>query len=160
MRRKPAEFRQSSLTAGAKCPRKGHSYMWRPPLEHTLCPPCWGTPAVLRGGFSSFLDKVGLEAEQGSRRSVGRHLPLFLPSPSPRINAHCARNNIKTEASPQRLQCPMDTDPPQEIRRRFGKKYGCFAPKVNAPSTTHDIVLSTLLYRQISTPCPRTTVPY
>ncbi|XP_049990021.1 dual oxidase 1 isoform X2 [Alexandromys fortis] len=48
--------------------------------------------------------------------------------PSPRINAHCARNNIKTEASPQRLQCPMDTDPPQEIRRRFGKKVTSFQP--------------------------------
>ncbi|XP_036040797.1 dual oxidase 1 [Onychomys torridus] len=48
--------------------------------------------------------------------------------PSPRMRTHCARNNIKTEASPQRLQCPMDTDPPQEIRRRFGKKVTSFQP--------------------------------
>ncbi|XP_040602121.1 dual oxidase 1 isoform X2 [Mesocricetus auratus] len=48
--------------------------------------------------------------------------------PSPRMSAHCARNAIKTEASPQRLQCPMDTDPPQEIRRRFGKKVTSFQP--------------------------------
>nr|XP_048315692.1 dual oxidase 1 [Myodes glareolus] len=48
--------------------------------------------------------------------------------PSPRMNAHCARNNVKTEASAQRLQCPMDTDPPQEIRRRFGKKVTSFQP--------------------------------
>ncbi|XP_059115532.1 dual oxidase 1 [Peromyscus eremicus] len=47
--------------------------------------------------------------------------------PSPRMRTHCARNN-KTEASPQRLQCPMDTDPPQEIRRRFGKKVTSFQP--------------------------------
>ncbi|KAL6035782.1 hypothetical protein STEG23_005179 [Scotinomys teguina] len=42
------------------------------------------------------------------------------------VRTHCARN--KTEASPQRLQCPMDTDPPQEIRRRFGKKVTSFQP--------------------------------
>ncbi|XP_076426614.1 dual oxidase 1 [Peromyscus maniculatus bairdii] len=47
--------------------------------------------------------------------------------PSPRMRTHCARNN-KTEASPQKLQCPMDTDPPQEIRRRFGKKVTSFQP--------------------------------
>ncbi|MEJ1278672.1 hypothetical protein NN561_009594 [Cricetulus griseus] len=48
--------------------------------------------------------------------------------PSPRMRAHCAPNAIKTEASPQRLQCPTDTDPPQEIRRRFGKKVTSFQP--------------------------------
>ncbi|XP_052039385.1 dual oxidase 1 [Apodemus sylvaticus] len=48
--------------------------------------------------------------------------------PSPRMSAHCARNNVKTTASPQRLQCPVDTDPPQEIRRRFGKKVTSFQP--------------------------------
>lgn len=48
--------------------------------------------------------------------------------PSPRMSAHCARNNTKTASSPQRLQCPVDTDPPQEIRRRFGKKVTSFQP--------------------------------
>ncbi|XP_054307033.1 dual oxidase 1 isoform X2 [Pongo pygmaeus] len=36
--------------------------------------------------------------------------------------------DIETELTPQRLQCPMDTDPPQEIRRRFGKKVTSFQP--------------------------------
>uniref|UniRef100_A0A8C5KNQ4 NAD(P)H oxidase (H2O2-forming) n=1 Tax=Jaculus jaculus TaxID=51337 RepID=A0A8C5KNQ4_JACJA len=48
--------------------------------------------------------------------------------PSPRTSAHCARNNLKTKCSPQKLQCPMDTDPPQEIRRRFGMKVTSFQP--------------------------------
>ncbi|CAH6787971.1 dual oxidase 1 [Phodopus roborovskii] len=48
--------------------------------------------------------------------------------PSPRMSAHCARNATRTEASPQRLQCPRDIDPPQEIRRRFGKKVTSFQP--------------------------------
>ncbi|XP_032759985.1 dual oxidase 1 [Rattus rattus] len=48
--------------------------------------------------------------------------------PSPRMSTHCARNNTKTASSPQRLQCPVDTDPPQEIRRRFGKKVTSFQP--------------------------------
>ncbi|XP_042543944.1 dual oxidase 1 [Dipodomys spectabilis] len=46
--------------------------------------------------------------------------------PSPRVSA---RNNVRTEMTPpQRLQCPRDTDPPQEIRRRFGKKVTSFQP--------------------------------
>ncbi|XP_072594515.1 dual oxidase 1 isoform X2 [Vulpes vulpes] len=36
--------------------------------------------------------------------------------------------NTEVEWTPQRLQCPMDTDPPQEIRRRFGKKVTSFQP--------------------------------
>ncbi|XP_034350163.1 dual oxidase 1 [Arvicanthis niloticus] len=48
--------------------------------------------------------------------------------PSPRVSIHCARNITKTASSPQRMQCPMDTDPPQEIRRRFGKKVTSFQP--------------------------------
>ncbi|XP_011519983.1 dual oxidase 1 isoform X2 [Homo sapiens] len=48
--------------------------------------------------------------------------------PSPRVSARCSRSDIETELTPQRLQCPMDTDPPQEIRRRFGKKVTSFQP--------------------------------
>ncbi|XP_039744178.1 dual oxidase 1 isoform X2 [Pteropus medius] len=36
--------------------------------------------------------------------------------------------DVEVELTPQRLQCPMDTDPPQEIRRRFGKKVTSFQP--------------------------------
>ncbi|XP_077737076.1 dual oxidase 1 isoform X2 [Canis aureus] len=36
--------------------------------------------------------------------------------------------NTEVEWTPQRLQCPVDTDPPQEIRRRFGKKVTSFQP--------------------------------
>ncbi|XP_043411451.1 dual oxidase 1 isoform X1 [Prionailurus bengalensis] len=48
--------------------------------------------------------------------------------PSPRVSARCPRSNAEVEWTPQRLQCPMDTDPPQEIRRRFGKKVTSFQP--------------------------------
>ncbi|XP_003791842.1 dual oxidase 1 [Otolemur garnettii] len=48
--------------------------------------------------------------------------------PSPRVRARCSRSDVQTEWTPQRLQCPMDTDPPQEIRRRFGKKVTSFQP--------------------------------
>ncbi|XP_017401018.1 dual oxidase 1 [Cebus imitator] len=48
--------------------------------------------------------------------------------PSPRVSACCSRSSVETELTPQRLQCPMDTDPPQEIRRRFGKKVTSFQP--------------------------------
>ncbi|XP_021528812.2 dual oxidase 1 [Aotus nancymaae] len=48
--------------------------------------------------------------------------------PSPRVSARCSRSGTETELTPQRLQCPMDTDPPQEIRRRFGKKVTSFQP--------------------------------
>uniref|UniRef100_U3DM51 NAD(P)H oxidase (H2O2-forming) n=1 Tax=Callithrix jacchus TaxID=9483 RepID=U3DM51_CALJA len=48
--------------------------------------------------------------------------------PSPRVSARCSRSGVETELTPQRLQCPMDTDPPQEIRRRFGKKVTSFQP--------------------------------
>uniref|UniRef100_A0A2K5I8L0 NAD(P)H oxidase (H2O2-forming) n=1 Tax=Colobus angolensis palliatus TaxID=336983 RepID=A0A2K5I8L0_COLAP len=48
--------------------------------------------------------------------------------PSPRVSAHCSHSDIETELTPQRLQCPTDTDPPQEIRRRFGKKVTSFQP--------------------------------
>uniref|UniRef100_A0A2R9CDK4 NAD(P)H oxidase (H2O2-forming) n=1 Tax=Pan paniscus TaxID=9597 RepID=A0A2R9CDK4_PANPA len=48
--------------------------------------------------------------------------------PPPRVSARCSRSDIETELTPQRLQCPMDTDPPQEIRRRFGKKVTSFQP--------------------------------
>ncbi|XP_049638484.1 dual oxidase 1 [Suncus etruscus] len=47
--------------------------------------------------------------------------------PSPRVSARCRRNDTEGETTP-RLQCPMDTDPPQEIRRRFGKKVTSFHP--------------------------------
>ncbi|XP_058150089.1 dual oxidase 1 [Dasypus novemcinctus] len=48
--------------------------------------------------------------------------------PSPRMSARCARRELEAELIPQRLQCPMDTDPPQEVRRRFGKKVTSFQP--------------------------------
>ncbi|XP_039744177.1 dual oxidase 1 isoform X1 [Pteropus medius] len=48
--------------------------------------------------------------------------------PSPRVSARCLRSDVEVELTPQRLQCPMDTDPPQEIRRRFGKKVTSFQP--------------------------------
>ncbi|XP_004687898.1 PREDICTED: dual oxidase 1 [Condylura cristata] len=48
--------------------------------------------------------------------------------PSPRVNARCPRNNLEVELTPQKLQCPVATDPPQEIRRRFGKKITSFQP--------------------------------
>lgn len=129
MRRKPAECQQSLLPAWAKCPCRGHSYLWRPQQGLILsvsaylwesCCPMWRV--LIFPGQSWF----------GGRAGVRWYLLPFLPSPSPRMSAHCARNNMKTASSPQRLQCPMDTDPPQEIRRRFGKKYACCAPKVYA----------------------------
>uniref|UniRef100_H0V9S6 NAD(P)H oxidase (H2O2-forming) n=1 Tax=Cavia porcellus TaxID=10141 RepID=H0V9S6_CAVPO len=48
--------------------------------------------------------------------------------PSPRVSARCSPNIMEPELTPQRLQCPSDTDPPQEIRRRFGKKVTSFQP--------------------------------
>ncbi|KAF4017493.1 hypothetical protein G4228_008987 [Cervus hanglu yarkandensis] len=50
--------------------------------------------------------------------------------PSPRVSARCPRKDtdIGVELTPRRLQCPNDTDPPQEIRRRFGKKVTSFQP--------------------------------
>nr|XP_002717948.2 dual oxidase 1 [Oryctolagus cuniculus] len=48
--------------------------------------------------------------------------------PSPRVGPRCARSNADPELTPQRLQCPADTEPPQEIRRRFGKKVTSFQP--------------------------------
>ncbi|XP_069316658.1 dual oxidase 1 [Eulemur rufifrons] len=48
--------------------------------------------------------------------------------PSPRVSARCSHNTAETAWTPQRLQCPMDTDPPQEVRRRFGKKVTSFQP--------------------------------
>uniref|UniRef100_A0A8C0N984 NAD(P)H oxidase (H2O2-forming) n=1 Tax=Canis lupus familiaris TaxID=9615 RepID=A0A8C0N984_CANLF len=48
--------------------------------------------------------------------------------PSPRVSARCPHSNTEVEWTPQRLQCPVDTDPPQEIRRRFGKKVTSFQP--------------------------------
>lgn len=120
MRRKPDEFQQSSLTAWAKSPCKDMviygGLNWD---SFSLCV-CLSVGTLL---------SVGLETEHGSRGQRVR-LP-FLPSSSPRVSIHHARN-MKTASSPQRMQCPMDTDPPQEIRRRFGKKYACCAPKVYA----------------------------
>lgn len=94
-----------------------------------------------------------MEAEQGGK-GLRCHLSPFLPSPSPRMSAHCARNNVKTESSPQRLQYSMDTDPPQEIRRRFGKKYARFALKSMHPFY-QSIAQGALLYWQMNTLCPR-----
>ncbi|EPQ14735.1 Dual oxidase 1 [Myotis brandtii] len=48
--------------------------------------------------------------------------------PSPRVSARCSRSDVEVERTTQRLQCPMDTDPPQEVRRRFGKKVTLFQP--------------------------------
>ncbi|XP_059558432.1 dual oxidase 1 isoform X1 [Myotis daubentonii] len=48
--------------------------------------------------------------------------------PSPRVGARCSRSDVEVERTPRRLQCPMDTDPPQEVRRRFGKKVTLFQP--------------------------------
>ncbi|XP_061284876.1 dual oxidase 1 isoform X2 [Bos javanicus] len=50
--------------------------------------------------------------------------------PSPRVSARRPRKDadIEVELTPQRLQYPNDTDPPQEIRRRFGKKVTSFQP--------------------------------
>ncbi|KAM8780804.1 dual oxidase 1 isoform 1-T2 [Rhynchonycteris naso] len=48
--------------------------------------------------------------------------------PSPRVSARCPHSDVEVELTPQRLQCPMDTDPSQEIRRRFGKKVTLFQP--------------------------------
>ncbi|XP_015412999.1 PREDICTED: dual oxidase 1 [Myotis davidii] len=50
--------------------------------------------------------------------------------PSPRVGARCPRSDVEVERTPQRLQCPMDTDPPQEVRRRFGKKVTLFQPRL------------------------------
>ncbi|XP_006831758.1 PREDICTED: dual oxidase 1 [Chrysochloris asiatica] len=47
--------------------------------------------------------------------------------PSPRVSARCNRH-LGAELTSQRPQCSMDTDPPQEIRRRFGKKVTSFQP--------------------------------
>ena len=130
VRREPAEFWQSLLPAWAKRPCRGHSYEWRPQLGLVLsvsaylwesCCPVWRVLIFRRQTWF------------GGRAGVRWYLVPFLLSPSPRMSAHCARNNVKTAASPQRLQCPVDTDPPQEIRRRFGKKYACCAPKVHTP---------------------------
>ncbi|XP_024853173.1 dual oxidase 1 isoform X2 [Bos taurus] len=50
--------------------------------------------------------------------------------PSPRVSAHRPRKDadIEVELTPRRLQYPNDTDPPQEIRRRFGKKVTSYQP--------------------------------
>ncbi|XP_040824848.1 dual oxidase 1 [Ochotona curzoniae] len=48
--------------------------------------------------------------------------------PSPRVVTRCARSSCDPEPTLPRLQCPSDTDPPQEIRRRFGKKVTSFQP--------------------------------
>ncbi|XP_054572254.1 dual oxidase 1 [Eptesicus fuscus] len=48
--------------------------------------------------------------------------------PSPRVSARSSRSDVEVERTPQRLPCPMDTDPPQEVRRRFGKKVTLFQP--------------------------------
>uniref|UniRef100_A0A8B9Y5Q6 NAD(P)H oxidase (H2O2-forming) n=1 Tax=Bos mutus grunniens TaxID=30521 RepID=A0A8B9Y5Q6_BOSMU len=50
--------------------------------------------------------------------------------PSPRVSARRPRKDadIEVELTPRRLQYPNDTDPPQEIRRRFGKKVTSFQP--------------------------------
>ncbi|XP_058521328.1 dual oxidase 1 [Ochotona princeps] len=48
--------------------------------------------------------------------------------PSPRVVTRCARSSADPEPTLTRLQCPSDTDPPQEIRRRFGKKVTSFQP--------------------------------
>uniref|UniRef100_A0A452DXP0 NAD(P)H oxidase (H2O2-forming) n=1 Tax=Capra hircus TaxID=9925 RepID=A0A452DXP0_CAPHI len=50
--------------------------------------------------------------------------------PSLRVSARCPQKHadIEVELTPRRLQCPSDTDPPQEIRRRFGKKVTSFQP--------------------------------
>ncbi|XP_036299102.1 dual oxidase 1 isoform X1 [Pipistrellus kuhlii] len=48
--------------------------------------------------------------------------------PSPRVSARSSRSDGEMERTPQRLPCPMDTDPPQELRRRFGKKVTLFQP--------------------------------
>ncbi|XP_070437524.1 dual oxidase 1 isoform X2 [Equus przewalskii] len=48
--------------------------------------------------------------------------------PSPRVSGRYPRSDVEVELTPQRLQCPMDIDPPQEIRRRFGKKVTSFQP--------------------------------
>ncbi|XP_031308995.2 dual oxidase 1 [Camelus dromedarius] len=50
--------------------------------------------------------------------------------PSPRMRARCPPSNVdvEVELTPWRLQCPTATDPPQEIRRRFGKKVTSFQP--------------------------------
>ncbi|EHB07929.1 Dual oxidase 1 [Heterocephalus glaber] len=48
--------------------------------------------------------------------------------PSPRVSARCSRNIMEVELTPQRLQSPTGSDPPQEIRRRFGKKVTSFQP--------------------------------
>ncbi|KAF3830488.1 hypothetical protein GH733_004307 [Mirounga leonina] len=44
------------------------------------------------------------------------------------VSARCPHSNADVECAAQRLPCPMDTDPPQEIRRRFGKKVTSFQP--------------------------------
>ncbi|XP_014702523.2 dual oxidase 1 isoform X1 [Equus asinus] len=48
--------------------------------------------------------------------------------PSPRVSGRYPRSDVEVELTPQKLQCPMDIDPPQEIRRRFGKKVTSFQP--------------------------------
>ncbi|XP_027982479.1 dual oxidase 1 [Eumetopias jubatus] len=48
--------------------------------------------------------------------------------PFPSVSARCPRSSADVEWAAQRLQCPMDTDPPQETRRRFGKKVTSFQP--------------------------------
>ncbi|EPY88513.1 dual oxidase 1 [Camelus ferus] len=46
------------------------------------------------------------------------------------MRARCPPSNVdvEVELTPWRLQCPTATDPPQEIRRRFGKKVTSFQP--------------------------------
>ncbi|KAK2493030.1 hypothetical protein MC885_010885 [Smutsia gigantea] len=44
------------------------------------------------------------------------------------MRARCPRGDIEEELTPHRLQCPTDTYPPQEIRRRFGKKVTSYQP--------------------------------
>ncbi|XP_013365767.1 PREDICTED: dual oxidase 1 isoform X2 [Chinchilla lanigera] len=48
--------------------------------------------------------------------------------PSPRVSARCPRTILEPALTPQRLRCPTDMDPPQETRRRFGKKVTSFQP--------------------------------
>nr|XP_023394868.1 dual oxidase 1 [Loxodonta africana] len=48
--------------------------------------------------------------------------------PSPRVSARCSRSDPEAGPTPQRLPCPVETGPPQEIRRRFGKKVTSFQP--------------------------------
>lgn len=126
--REPGGF-QHSPAARVRCPCMC-TLGWDPQdLTHSLSRSLWESCCPLSDS-SDPSQQSWSEGRQGQQRTKWLRRPRsylshFCPSPSPRVSARCPRSNAEVEWTPQRLQCPMDTDPPQEIRRRFGKKYAC-----------------------------------